>query len=153
MSDKIYEGWFFKAFHFGDNRNIMRHPFLAIGINKNKIVCLQFTSAKYEGNMYQSYFSSEVKLRYREIPVNTIFGVINQHELLSNIVHVDINHGLKYHSIANIDKLHVFDFNDKDFHKFRLLEECEDEKWEEIISKLQTITWKDDFINDMVHQW
>jgi|GEM_PF-2791320 len=107
----------------------MRHPFLAIGINRNKVVALQFSSAKYDENhKYESYFSEKEEIRYKEIPINTMFGVFNQTRSFINIVNADINHGLEYHSEANIDLLHVFDFNHQDFHKFRLLEECEDEK-------------------------
>lgn len=154
MSDKIYEGWFFKAYHFDSNGKVMRHPFLAIGIAKNKVVALQFSSVKYDGNNNsESHFSEQEKIRYKTIPVQYMFGIYNETRSFSNIVDVDINNGLKYHSQANIDILYVFNFSDQDFHRFKLLEECDDEKWEEIIEKLQTNTWKDEFRNKMVQQW
>lgn len=154
MSDRIYEGYFFMANHFGDNKEILRHPFLAIGISKNKVVALQFSSSKYENDFdSESHFSAKEEIKYKQIPTNIMFGTFNQTKSFSNIVDADINHGLKYHSQANIDLLHVFDFNNQEFYAFKLLEECEDEKWKEIIRKLQTNVWNDNFRNKMVQQW
>lgn len=140
------------AYHFGDNGKTMRHPFLAIGIKKNKVVALQFTSIKYdEKYSLGSHFSKEEEIRYKAIPVQTIFGIINQTRTISNIVTVDQD--LEYRSQANIDQLNIFDFNHQNFHQFKLIAECNDEKWREIIEKLKTNNWNDDFINEMIDQW
>ncbi|MGL5268197.1 MAG: hypothetical protein ACRC8P_00275 [Spiroplasma sp.] len=130
----------------------MRHPFLAIGISKNKVIALQFSSIRYDKKYnLGSHFSKDKEIRYKEIPVQTIFGIINQPRAFSNIVTIDED--LEYQSQANIDKLDIFDFNHQYFHQFELITECNDKKWQEIIEKLQTNTWENELMNEMVYQW
>ncbi len=121
--------------HTDDQNKNMKHPFLYLGNYKHKGLFVQFSSVKYHdnGEIDGSYFDGQP---------------------ISDIIDVDIDDGLNFHSQASLNSLYFFNLkNNSDIFQNGLeqINECSNAAYEKVLNKLINNTYKKEWINELIN--
>lgn len=130
---KFLKGYFYKMMHRGDKNQKMRHPFLYIGNFKNKGIFIQFSSVKYDENGEIDYAHFD-------------------NEEISEIIDLDSNDGLEFHSRADLNTLQIIDLKKNNIVDLNIdmMEKCLDESYEIMLEKLSKTNYDEKWVNELI---